>query len=169
VQFNVSELLRESYGSFREYDLDDDVRIDGEPHRINGHARFDRVPRGVLVRAQLHGERNIECSRCLEPCKLPVDLTIEEQYLPAIDPVTGSRVVPSEGEEDAYRISERHVIDLSLPIQQYWTMAQPIAPVCREDCTGFCEYCGARRDAGHDCGNEQTDDRWARLRDLKLG
>jgi uncharacterized protein len=168
VQFNVSELLRESYGSFRAHDIDYDVRIDGKPQRLIGQVRFDRVPEGILVRATLHGERRTECSRCLEPCTLPIDLTIEEQYIPTIDPLTGTRVTPPEGEEDAYRINERHVIDLSVPVQQYWTMAQPIAPVCREDCAGFCPTCGARRDPGHACADEGIDDRWARLRDLKL-
>lgn len=169
MQFNVSELLRESYGSFREYDIDDDVRIEREPQRITGHVRFDRVPDGILVRAALHGMRRTECSRCLEPCTLPIDLTIEEQYIPTVDPLSGMRVTPPEGEEDAYRINERHMIDLAVPVQQYWTMAQPIAPVCREDCAGFCPKCGARRDADHSCIDEPADDRWARLRDLKLG
>jgi uncharacterized protein len=168
MQFNASELLRASYGSFREHAIDDDVRIDGETRHVTGAVRFDRVPEGILVRAKIHGERRAECSRCLDAFGLPVDLTIEEQYIPTIDPVTGARVVPPDGEEDAYRITERHMIDLSVPIQHYWTMATPIAPVCREDCSGFCPACGARCNAGHACASDQTDDRWSKLRDLKL-
>jgi uncharacterized protein len=168
MQFNVSELLRESYGSFRDHDIDDDLRIDGERQHFTGHVRFDRVPAGILVRAKLHNDWRTDCSRCLEPCTLPIDLTIEEQYIPTIDPISGSRVTPPPGEEDAYRINERHMIDLSLPVQQYWTMAQPIAPVCREDCAGICPTCGERPASGHACVSDQADDRWARLRDLKL-
>jgi uncharacterized protein len=168
VQFNVSELLRESYGSFREFDIDDDVRIDGEQQHLTGHVRFDRVPEGILLRATVRGERRAECSRCLDPCSLPIELTIEEQYIPTIDPLTGARVTAPEGEEDAYRISERHIIDLTVPVQQYWTMAQPIAPVCGDDCAGICAMCGSRKDATHACETDATDDRWARLRDLKL-
>lgn len=169
MQFNVSELLRESYGSFREFAINDDVSIDGAFRRVAGHVRFDRVPEGVFVRATATGEQPSECSRCLDPFTLPVALLIEEQYVPTIDPLTSARVTPPEGEEDAYRIDERHVIDLALPIAQYWTMALPIAPVCDEQCQGMCESCGERRAIGHGCTAESDDGRWARLRDLKLG
>jgi uncharacterized protein len=168
MQFNVSELLRESYGAFREHQIDDDVRIDGAPRRLRGHVRFDRVPEGVFVRAALNGVAEGECSRCLDPAATPIELAVEELYVPVIDPVTGARVGLREGEEDAYRINERHIIDLTLPVQQYWAMAQPIAPVCSAECRGICPECGARRDASHDCAPAITDDRWSKLRDLKL-
>jgi uncharacterized protein len=82
--------------------------------------------------------------------------------------VTGGRVQPREGEEDAFRISERHILDLTLPVQQYWSMALPIAPLCRPDCAGICPECGARRDAAHACAAPASDDRWAKLRNLNL-
>lgn len=169
MQFNVSELLRESYGSFREYAIDDDVRIDGAPRLVKGLVRFDRVPEGIFVRAVVRGEQNSECSRCLEPFSFPVELTIEEQYVPTVDPLTGARITPPEGEEDAYRVSEHHLIDLTLPIEQYWSMGMPIAPVCRSECAGICPTCGERREPGHGCSGEPDDGRWAKLRDLKLG
>ena len=109
-----------------------------------------------------------ECSRCLDPAEIPIVLTVEELYIPIIDPSTGARCQLREGEEDAYRVSERHIIDLTLPVQQYWSMALPIAPVCRPDCGGLCPECGERRDPDHGCAPASTDDRWAKLRDLKL-
>ena len=168
MQFNVSELLRESYGAFREHDIDDDVRIDGSPRHVTGRVRFDRIPEGIFVRATLHGIAEGECSRCLDPASTPIDLTVEELYIPFVDPITGTRVELREGEEDAYRISERHIIDLTLPVQQYWSMALPIAPVCGPECRGICPECGQRRDASHDCKEPATDDRWSKLRELKL-
>lgn len=168
MQFNVSELLREGYSSFREFAIDEDLQIDGASRRLTGHVRFDRVPDGIFVRATLHGEASDECSRCLDPFTFPVEIVIEEQYIPHLDPVTGARVTPPEGEEDAYRIDERHIINLALPAQQYWTMSLPIAPVCRDDCGGICPTCGERREAGHPCSAAADDGRWAKLRDLKL-
>jgi uncharacterized protein len=168
MQFNVSDLLRAPYGAVREYEVDEDVRIDGQPRRFAGHVRLDRVPQGIFVRAELRGVRPGECSRCLDGFSEQVEITIEELYVPQVDLVTGASVQPPEGEEDAYRINERHVLDLSLPAQQDWTMAQPIAPVCNEDCAGFCPICGIRRDAQHECAAESTDGRWEKLRDLRL-
>jgi uncharacterized protein len=60
------------------------------------------------------------------------------------------------------------MIDLREPIEQYWLMALPMAPLCRPDCPGLCPVCGKRAE-GHTCVNETADDRWSRLRDLRLG
>jgi uncharacterized protein len=168
MKFNVSSLLKEPTGAVREFQIDEDVRIEGEPVRLRGTVRFDRTPEGVLVRAQLSGEAPAECSRCLKPLVSPVYVSFGEQYLPTIDIVTGARVEPAEGEEDAYRIDQRHMLDLSEPIAQYWSMALPMAPVCSEDCAGLCQECGADRTTGHSCGGEPVDARWSKLRNLKL-
>jgi uncharacterized protein len=99
---------------------------------------------------------------------VPIDLTIEEEYIPSVDVDSGGRVTPPVGEDDAYRIDERHMLDLGMPIRDYWNIARPMAPLCSEDCAGICPSCGQAAAAGHTCGDAPSDDRWARLRDLKL-
>jgi uncharacterized protein len=98
-----------------------------------------------------------------------VHVEFGEEYIPTIDVMTGARVEPPEGEEDAYRIDARHFIDLREPIEQYWQMALPMAPVCREDCPGLCPECGREVDADHRCAAEPVDARWSKLRNLRLG
>ncbi len=170
MEFNVSSLLKETAGATREYDIDEDVRIEGTQQHLTGHVRFDRTPRGILVRARLSGETPETCGRCLKPLSLTVPLTIEEEYLPTADVITGAVIEAPEGEEDAYRIDKRHMLDLAEPIVHYWSLALPMAPVCREDCAGLCPECGAERDGGgHRCDREQVDTRWAKLQNLKLG
>lgn len=169
MQFNVSDLLREGYGAFREFDIDDDVMIDGAQRHIQGLARFDRTPEGVLVRAKLHGRTESECSRCLRPVTLFVEFEIDEQFIPTIDPVTSAQITPPEGEEDAYRITERHMLDLTEPVRQYWSLAVPMAPVCRDDCPGLCPDCGKERTPDHACAGEPIDARWEKLRNLRPG
>lgn len=170
MEFNVASLLKESTGALREFDIDDDVRIDGETHHLRGRARFDRTHDGVLVRANLHGDGAADCARCLRPIEYPIDLIIEEEYLPMVDVMTGALVEPPEGQDDAYRIDNRHMIDLTESIEQYWAMSVPMAPVCRDDCQGLCPVCGNDREAeGHACTREQVDARWAKLQNLQLG
>jgi uncharacterized protein len=94
----------------------------------------------------------------------------DEEYVPTVDVLGGGRIDAPEGKEDAYRIDERHVLDLREPVEQYWQMALPMAPVCAEDCRGLCPNCG--RDVtieGHECADDASDARWAKLRNLKLG
>ena len=168
MEFNVADLLKEGYGAMREYPIDDDVRIDGVTHHLTGNVRLDRTPDGVLVRATLSGPVEATCSRCLTPITLDINVSFDEQYVPTIDVNTGARIEPPAGEEDAYRISPRHVIDLREPIEQYWSMALPMAPRCRADCPGLCPACGKELADGHVCATETGDERWARLRDLRL-
>lgn len=164
--FNVVTLLQEPVGSTREYDIDDALRIDGVEQRVEGHVRFDRTPRGILVRARLTGEVGGECSRCLRPTTAPIDLTIEEEFIPTIDVATGVRVEAPEGEPDLYRINTHHELDLREPIAQYWAMAVPMAPLCREDCPGLCQTCGADLASGHECSEQPIDPRWSKLAQL---
>ena len=170
MQFNVASLLKEPTGSTRAYDIDDEAVIDGAKRHIVGHARFDRTPRGLVVRAELHGTMEDVCARCVKPVTYPVDLEIAEEYLPTIDVVSGAPVAPEEGGEDAYRIDAHHVIDLTEAVAQYWALALPMAPLCDEQCRGLCPVCGEEMAAaGHACTGDQVDSRWAALARLKLG
>ncbi len=110
-----------------------------------------------------------ECGRCLRPVSFPVEIAFEEEYIPTVDVHTGARVTPPTGGDEAYRIDERHILDLRQPAREYWTMALPMAPVCRPDCPGLCPLCGEELAAGHPCSREQIDARWSKLADLRLG
>jgi uncharacterized protein len=170
MQFNVSSLLKEPTGATRHYDIEADLSIDGVTHHVTGRVRFDRTPRGVLVRAAIHGTMDDVCSRCVKPVACPVDLEIAEEYIPTIDVVTGAPVELEEGEEDAYRIDPHHVIDLVEPVTQYWALALPMAPLCDEECRGLCPVCGEEiASPDHACAGEQIDARWSALAKLKLG
>ena len=169
MQFNVSSLLKEATGTVRDYEIDDDLVVEGERHHLTGQVRFDRTPRGILVRAKIAGTMTGVCSRCLKPITYPIELDIEEEYLPMADVNTGTPVELQEGEEDAYRISARHVLDLAEPAQQYWSVALPMAPLCDENCAGLCPVCGDEiSESGHVCTREQMDARWTKLANLKL-
>jgi uncharacterized protein len=170
MQFNVASLLKDHTGAMREYVIDDDVRVDGATHHLTGRARMDRTPDGVLVRATMSGEQATQCSRCLKDVTYTVTVEFEEEYIPTIDVNTGAHVLAPEGDEEAYRINDHHILDLAEPVAQYWSMSEPIAPVCEEGCRGLCPVCGEEIGASdHQCTREQIDDRWAALRNLKLG
>jgi uncharacterized protein len=130
---------------------------------------MDRTPRGILVRAHVSGEASGECSRCLRPLVLPVTIEFEEEYLPTIDIETGASVDLLPGEEESFRISPRHVLDIGDAVRQYWSMALPMAPVCADDCAGICPQCGRDMSSpGHECIGTPADDRWAKLAQLKI-
>jgi uncharacterized protein len=109
------------------------------------------------------------CSRCVKPITFPVNIEIAEEYIPKIDLVSGAPVELEPGDEDAYRINSRHMIDLTEPVGQYWALALPMAALCDEDCKGLCPVCGEEiAAAGHACSGDQIDSRWSALAKLKL-
>ena len=165
--FNVVSLLKEHTGASREFEIDDDVVIDGATRHLTGDVRLDRTPRGVLVRGSLRGSLATQCSRCLRPVDVAIELTIEEEFIPVIDATTGVRVETNESEDEAYRINSRHELDLREPVQQYWSMSVPMAPLCRDDCAGICPSCGEEFTFDHGCASPQLDERWAKLAALR--
>ena len=168
MQYNVSSFLKENTGATREYAVDDDVEIDGASRHFVGRARMDRTPDGILVRAELRSMVDAECSRCLRQLTTPITIVFEEEYVPTVDVITGAHVQPPEGREEAYAINERHLLDLQLAVQQYWAMAVPMAPLCRDDCPGLCPVCGDDMfGARHACTSDEIDARWSKLAELK--
>jgi uncharacterized protein len=167
--YNVSTLLQEPTGSSREYDIDDEIELDGVTRAVTGHVRLDRTPRGVLVRARIVGSMEEQCSRCLGAITLPIEIVLAEEFVPVVDIISGARVDALEGEEDSYRINARHELDLREAARQYWSMTIPMAPLCRDDCPGLCPVCGNNNTAGHACGEAPVDNRWAKLAQFSEG
>ena len=104
---------------------------------------------GVAV-VQLRGE----CARCLTEIEAEATVDLQELFLfPGTDPddVEASRV---EGE----------LIDLEDVLRDAVVLELPFIPLCREDCAGLCQQCGANLndDPGHDHAGS-ADPRWAGL------
>jgi len=170
VQFNVSQLLREPVGSRRQYSLDDTFAPSEDPSllvHVRGLVHALRTHRGILVQATLDSEATGECARCLQPRSFPLPLTLEDEYLPSVDPITGGRM-PVHEEPGAFTIDEHHTLDLEDALRQAWVVSMPMRVLCREDCAGLCPVCGANRNLGP-CGCEvrTIDPRWGRLAALR--
>jgi uncharacterized protein len=169
--WNVAGLLGESPGAERvdriesaAIDLGDDLRL-AEP--IDGRVRLVRTNRGILASAELHAALALECSRCLRDVALPVDVQLQEEYLPSLDIATG-RPLPIEDEPDVLRLTGHHELDLETAMREAIQLAEPIAALCRPDCPGLCAVCGERLDEGpHDHPNDEIDPRLEALRSFR--
>jgi uncharacterized protein len=168
LTWNVAGLLADDPGAERAYSVGG-VRIDpgeglalGSP--IDGRVRFVRTNRGILASTDLRTALALECSRCLRELAFPVDVRIEEEYLPALDLSTG-RPLPIDDEPDVARLTDHHELDLETPVREAIQLAEPIAPLCRPDCPGLCIVCGERLDEGvHDHPVDDIDPRLEALR-----
>ena len=153
VEFNVAQLLKAVVGDSRLYEIDEEVdSIDGTRTMaaLTGQVRMTRMPRTILVEADLATKVALICSRCLEEIVQPLFIRFVEEYEPSIDVDTGVPVQMGDGDE-RFRISEGHILDLAEAVREYGLLAIPMQPICRPDCRGLCPECGKNLNAG-DCG-----------------
>ena len=165
---NVADLVGRP-GASRRVDLDVAVP-DGfavplatvlEPLHLEGV--LESVVDGVLVRGALTVALRLECARCLEPLEEEVATDVVELYS---DPERTA--VATEDLEEGYEVREGH-IDLDGLLRDALAPTAPTQPLCRAECAGLCDQCGANLNE-HACGcaDEVGDPRWAVLRDLDL-
>jgi uncharacterized protein len=168
LAWNVAGLLADGVGTVRTYDIADatvtlpDELALAEP--IAGQVRLSRTNRGILADARLHTALAGECARCLRPLTTPIDIVLEEEYLPSIDLHSG-RPVDLDEEPEALRLSDHHELDLEPSVSDAISLAEPIAPLDRPDCPGLCVVCGLPLDEGeHDHPDDDIDPRLEALK-----
>ena len=150
--WNVSGLLAEDPGAVRDYavegvtiDLGDDLHL-ASP--IDGRVHLARTNRGLLVGADFSTSLTMECVRCLREIEVPITVEIEEEALPTIDFHTGQPVELAAADDEPIRLSDHHELDLEQTVREAIQLAEPIAPLDREDCPGLCIVCGLPLDEG---------------------
>jgi uncharacterized protein len=134
---------------------------------IEGQVDLARTNRGLYVRARFTTALEAECSRCLRPIEVPLELEIEEEALPSIDIVTG-QPVDTSAEPDVLRLNDHHELELEQAVREAIQLNEPIAAVCEENCPGLCPECGERMEPGHGHGDAPIDPRLEALRGFKV-
>jgi len=168
MRINVSQQLKSSIGSIRNYEVSEVVSIAGGDSMVEGKVTLVRTDRGILTEATLHTEVKVTCSRCLSLFDYPLTLSIEEEYFPITDVVSGTSLSLPE-EPGCFTIDEHHVLDLTEAIRQYALLAIPMKPLCGQDCAGLCPTCGHNLNQGPcDCLPQQADPRRSKLNKLAL-
>jgi uncharacterized protein len=165
MEIHVAQILREPVGSRRSYRVDE--YCDGAvPIPVEGDITLIRTDAGILTIADLDSTVAVTCSRCLEPAQIPLRIHVEEEYYPTIDVVTGARL-PDPDELTPFVIDEHHILNLCEAARQQLVLAEPMQPLCKEDCAGLCPVCGRDRNVGAcTCPESGTDARWVALGDL---
>lgn len=134
----MSQLLKETIGSVRNYELSGTVDIsnDGNGSTAHGKIKLMRTNRGILVKATLDTKVKVSCSRCLSLFSYPLELSIEEEYFPTLNVSSGTPLALPD-EPGCFTIDEYHILDLTEAVRQYGLIAIPMKPLCQEDCVGL--------------------------------
>jgi len=172
LSYNVADLLRSAPGTSERHEvavtalpLADELVLAAP---VEGHVRLTNSGRGILVQGHLQTALLERCSRCLRPARAEVAIDLEDEALPSIDLDSGLPL-DSDAEPEALRLSHHHELDLGALISDAISLVEPIAPLCRPDCPGLCERCGAdlTSDPGHAHPEGDGDPRLAVLAGLR--
>jgi uncharacterized protein len=137
-----------------------------EPMKLEGSV--DKFGEAVTIRG--HGEARVEetCARCTRTFERPlaIDILIYCDRRGS-DAEADTRQLEQEGEVVYH---DGVSVDLTEPVREAVILAQPMNPLCREDCRGLCAGCGADLNVEPcRCGAPAPDPRWAALGRLKSG
>ncbi len=171
LAWNVAGLLGDEPGADRTFeiravtiDLGEDLHL-ASP--IEGRVRLLRTNRGILAAADLTAALDLQCSRCLRDVVFPVELRLQEEFLPSLD-LSSGRSIATDDEPDVARLTDHHELDLETAVREAIQLAEPIAPLDRPDCPGLCVVCGLPLDEGiHDHPDEDIDPRLEALRGFR--
>lgn len=178
MRINVAEIKLEA-GNHKRFP----VQVAVESIEMAGQVvQFDRPFEGeaeiwnagdrLLVKAELSGEATLQCSRCLAPTTLPLDVSFEEEFIEGAPAHEAEEDDEQETEVDAGRSVTYYSgdeIDLSETLRDNVLLELPMKPLCSEDCAGLCPGCGTNLNTGScQCAEEThtVDPRLAALKDL---
>ena len=98
-----------------------------------------------------------ECVRCRTETIVPLNFTLDELFF----------YPPQSAPPGENRVGEDGMIDLAPLVRELSLLSLPTKVLCREDCLGLCQECGANLNDG-DCGcaPDEIDPRLAALQQL---
>lgn len=121
---------------------------------LDVNVRVESVHEGILVSAEISGDADGECSRCLTDISLPVEVEFQELFAYSSD------------EAFDYEVHDDHV-DLEPLVRDTVVLSLPFQPVCRPDCPGLDPVTGERlADLPEHEPQIPVDPRWSALAGL---
>ena len=148
----------------KEYNLN--CTID-RPIKVSVHLIPQKT--GILIQGRIAGIVTLTCDRCAEEYAQKISTEFDEfEVNPEADTSDFEDVEPLES-RIIYDAKQNLVLDLGAVIWEEFLLAQPLKPLCQENCKGLCPICGTNLnlDSCH-CQKDEGDPRLAVLRGLKI-
>jgi uncharacterized protein len=122
---------------------------------------FERDGADVLAHGRIAATVPLQCSRCLEPLRVPVAAEVGLRLVPRPATTHDAELARDDLDVDFYANDQ---IDVARLVEAETTLAVPMKPLCREACRGLCPACGTNRNLGDcACAERPADPRWAAL------
>ena len=121
------------------------------------------VDHGFQLSGRILVSPKYECVRCLEFYSISLDLPLKIW-------LTEKESFSDSNEQDmVFCPANQDTIGLSETIADIISLAEPMNPLCNENCKGLCSRCGVNKNISScDCKKEDSDNPWDALKKLDL-
>jgi uncharacterized protein len=137
------------------------------PGRASLVGEVRRGTAGVELRARWEATLRLQCSRCLET----FELAAGEDFFLILTPAAtefGAQEQEMQAEDACLFHVEGEAAQLAEVVAEQIQLYLPLKPICREDCAGLCQTCGADRNRVEcGCRRVEVDPRLAPLLAMK--
>jgi uncharacterized protein len=166
------ETLSEKPQPFAHAYQPEEVSLDEEQARlasevkVSGSARRKREE--VRLRGQIKADVEILCDRCLAATRMPLEVEFDTGFIPQEAEAVKAENVELLVEDLGIAAYEGDAVDVDELVREQILLALPSRHLCREECKGLCQKCGANLNAGQcTCEQGEVDPRWSALAGLK--
>lgn len=166
-QLNEPEISFAHVYAADEIDLDDETASVAQKVEVAGTARKNTEV--AVVKADLRGTIEIECSRCLHPVEFRLDTKFAAEFVTLENYEKSSAEHELHGADFEVSIYDGDRIDLKELVREQIILNLPMHQLCSETCAGFCQTCGKNKNkVSCNCTTEEIDPRWSALKKLKI-
>ena len=162
------ETLSEKARPFAHTYQPEEVSLDEEQARIasevkvSGSARRKREE--LRFRGEIEADVEVLCDRCLAPARMPLKVEFDTGFIPQEAEAVKSENVELLPDDLGIAAYEGDAVDLDELVREQILLALPGRHLCRDECKGLCQGCGADLNAGQcSCEQGEVDPRWSAL------
>jgi uncharacterized protein len=178
MEFRVSELEREPI----EFDLElgpgavdlgeeatqvGALATSGRAEVIHEHRGPKDIVADIRLRGNFAGKFEVPCARCVEPVEIPLEADFDLIFRPAdADAEATERSITAPETEIGYYLKDSLLLEDVL--REQVLLSLPVRTLCKPDCKGLCQRCGANRNSqACECEEGPSDPRWEALSGLR--
>jgi len=178
MEFKVSELEREPINFDLELapgavDLGQEatqvgtLATSGQAEVLHEHRGPKDIVADIRLRGNFAGKFEVPCARCVEPVQIPLAAEFDLIFRPAAaDAEATERSITAPETEIGYYLKDSLLLEDVL--REQVLLSLPVRTLCKPDCKGLCQRCGANRNSqACSCEDGPSDPRWEALSGLR--
>lgn len=135
------------------------------PEPVHVQGTVTNTGSSMLLRARASALVELQCSRCLQDVRTPVEAVVEERFR-AEEAEAATFEDEELADDDDVGYYERDRIEVGEVVRENFVLQIPMKPVCDDACQGLCPQCGINFNVDScSCTRDDTDPRLAVLRE----